>query len=48
MRSPLTPGTGTRQIDTFTNNTAKTTRDDNVEIDQRQGLSQILSAREDD
>lgn len=48
VRSPLTPGTGTRQIDTFTNNTAKTTRDDNVEIDQRQGLSQILSAREDD
>tara|TARA_R110002074_G_scaffold74599_1_gene170923 strand:+ start:16096 stop:17268 length:1173 start_codon:yes stop_codon:yes gene_type:complete len=48
VRSPQTPGTGTRQIDTFINNTAKTTRDDNVEIDQRQGLSQILSAKADD
>jgi hypothetical protein len=48
VRSPLTLGTGTRQIDTFINNTAKTTRDDNVEIDQRQGLSQILSAKADD
>ena len=48
VRSPLTPGKGIRQLDTFTNNTDKTTRDDNVEIDQRVGLSQILSAREDD
>jgi hypothetical protein len=48
VRSPLTPGKGTRLLDTFTNNTSKTIRDDNVEIDQRVGLSQILSAREDD
>ena len=48
VRSPLTPGKGIRQLDTFTNNTDKTTRDDNVEIEQRVGLSQILSAREDD
>ncbi len=48
VRSPLTPGKGNRLLDTFTNNTSKTIRDDNVEIDQRVGLSQILSAREDD
>ena len=48
VRSPLTPGKGNRLLDTFTNNTSKTIRDDNVEIDQRVGLSKILSAREDD
>jgi len=48
VRTQLTPGTGQRQIDTFINNTATTTRDDNVVIPQRVGLSEILSAREDD
>jgi hypothetical protein len=48
VRTRLTPGTGQRQIDTFINNTATTTRDDNVVIPQRVGLSDILSAREDD
>jgi len=48
VRTPLTPGTGQRQIDTFINNTATTTRDDNVVVPQRVGLSDILRAREDD
>ena len=48
VRTQLTPGTGQRQIDTFINNTATTTRDDNVVVPQRVGLSDILRAREDD
>lgn len=48
VRSKLTPGTGTTQRDGFINNTATTTTDDNAVIDQRQGLSSILSAQEDD
>jgi len=48
VRTQLTPGTGQRQIDTFINNTATTTGDDNVVVPQRVGLSDILRAREDD
>lgn len=47
VRSKLTPGTGNTQRDGFINNNKVTTRDDNTTTPQRQGLSDILSAKED-
>ena len=48
VRSKLTPGSGNTLRDGFFNNTAKTTNNDNTIIDQRQGLSQALSAKADE
>jgi len=47
VRSKLTPGTGNTLRDGFINNNKITTRDDNTTTPQRQGLSDILSAKED-
>ena len=48
VRSKLTPGTGNTLRDGFFNNTAKTTNDDNTVVDERQSLSQALSAQADE
>lgn len=48
VRTSTTPGSGTTLRDGFINNSNTTTTDDNKTISQRQGLSDILSAQEDD
>ena len=47
VRSPLTPGSGNTQRDTFINNTGTFIADDNTVQDSRQSLSEALKPRED-
>lgn len=47
VRTSTTPGAGATQRDGFINNSAKTTRDDNTVMDQRQALTDMLKATED-
>jgi len=48
VRSKLTPGTGTTQIDGFINNTGTITADDNTTVTSRQALSDVLKPKADD
>ena len=47
VRSKLTPGTGSTQMDGFINNTGTFTADDNTTATSRQSLSDALKPRED-
>jgi hypothetical protein len=47
VRSKLTPGTGSTQMDGFINNTSTFTADDNTTATSRQSLSDALKPRED-
>jgi hypothetical protein len=47
VRSALTPGTGSTQMDGFINNTGTFTADDNTTATSRQSLSDALKPRED-
>ncbi len=47
VRSPLTPGSGNTQRDTFINNTGTFIADDNTVQNSRQSLSEALKPRED-
>jgi hypothetical protein len=48
VRSNVTNGTGNTQRDSFINNATQTTMDDNSVVSERQALSKILTAQEDD